>query len=231
LLLAPSTPPAFPDSPVGPAPKSFPRLLAWLILPALLVLLALVVGGKTLLSRSSGSDPEPASEAPAVTEDPATNEEAPPPDEDQEVAEPLPTSIPVEVPETTDLSVVEIPVGLPSEEEEPTDTTEPETPELVDTVEPEPPASASAGMGCCVDGVFQTDMGGDECARLEGTPMLPSEAPTRCEQLGENAEGWCCIDQEVFPSSAAYCERNGGRFGRTERRARRRCATQEERHR
>lgn len=231
LLLAPSPPPAFLGSPAGPAPKSFPRLLAWLILPALLVLLALVVGGKTLLSRSSGSDPEPAAEAPAGTEDPGTNEEAPPTDEDQEVIDPLPTSTPAEVPETTDLPVVEIPVDLPFDEETPTDTTEPEPPEPVDTVEPEPPGSASPRMGCCVDGVFQTDMGGDECARLEGTPMLPSEAPIRCEPPGENAEGWCCIDQEVFPSSAAYCERNGGRFGRTELRARRRCAIQEGRNR
>lgn len=223
LLLAP--PPASPSSVSGPVPRSFPRFLAWLILPTLLILLVLVVGGRTLFSPPSGTDPDPASETPAVTEDPDPEEEAPSPDEGEEEpdVEPVPTSTPVDVPVTTDLPVVEVPVDLTPEEETPVDTTVPEPPEQADTTEPEPSESASPRMGCCVDGVFQEDMASEECGRLEGTQMTPSEASVRCEPPDEDVEGWCCINQEVFPSSAAYCERNGGGFGRNQRQARRRC--------
>jgi hypothetical protein len=224
FLLAPPPPP--PTSFAGTAPRSFPRFLAWLILPALLVLLVLVVGGRTLLSRPSGSDPEPAAETTAAAEDPGSDEEAPPADEEEPAADPLPTSTSVDIPETTDLSVVEIPVGLPGEET-PIETSEPEPPEPVDTTEPEPPESAATPLGCCVDGVFQLDMGSGECARLEGAQMTPSEALVRCGLPDGDAEGWCCIDGEVFPSSAAYCESNDGGFGRTRRQARRRCTTRE----
>lgn len=271
LLLAP--PPTPSNGPAGSAPRGFPHLLAWMILPALLILLVLVIGGRTLFSGTSGTGSEPAAETPAVTEDPDSDEESSSADQDKEEEpdiEPAPTSTPVDSPETTDLPV-EIPVDLTPEEETPTDTTAPEPPEPVDTTEPEPVdipeepqgwccldgkvteasetvcqesqgmffmtrrsarlACAATRAGCCVDGVFKVGMSADECARLEGTPMTPIEAPFRCkprEEPGNGVvgEGWCCINQDVFPSSADDCKRNGGGFGRTEREAARRCTTQ-----
>lgn len=217
LLLGP--PPNLPGVPAGPVssrPRGFPSLLAWLLVPALLILVGLIVGGRTLLSRTSESDPEPAAETPVFTEesDPGEEPRLEEVQEEEPAVEPTPTSTTEEVPETTDLPVVEVPVDLPEEEipigvPQPVDTVEPEPVEI-----PEDPqgwcclegkispsfetdcqesqgsffktrrqarrACAATRAGCCVDGVFQLDMSAEECARLEGVPMTPTEAPLRC---------------------------------------------------
>jgi hypothetical protein len=223
LLLAPPPPPQSLPAGTTSAPHSFQSLLAWLLVPALLILVGLVVGGRTLLSRPSASDPEPAAETQVFTEESDPGEEpVPQTTVEEEPVDPLTTSASGEVPETTDLSVVEIPVDLPAEEEVPVGTIEPVP---ADTTEPEPDAANSAG--CCVNGVFQVDMAASECSSLEGTSMTAAEAATLCEPLDQSAQGWCCIDQEVFPSTADYCTRNGGGFGRNARQARRRCPTPE----
>jgi outer membrane biosynthesis protein TonB len=92
-------------------------------------------------------------------------------------------------------------------------------------------ACFAARTGCCVDGVFQAEMSADECAQLEGTPMTLIEAGFRCrtsadEPVDDNQEGWCCVNQNVFRTSAVRCRQSGGAYGRTEKEAQDRCSSQ-----